>query len=62
MPDPIDHTLTTYPVCPYCGHNHAGSWEGFESGVYECEECEKEFNVEVVVEVNFTTSKIEEGK
>lgn len=65
MPDPIDHTLTNEPVCPYCGHNHAGSWEWMiddNSGEFECEECGKEFFCERVIDVSYTTAKIKETK
>jgi predicted RNA-binding Zn-ribbon protein involved in translation (DUF1610 family) len=54
----IDHTLTRLAICPYCGYEHPDSWEIQESGLMDCESCEKEFHVEKQVEVSYTTKSI----
>ena len=61
----ISHELTDDCVCPYCGHKQSDFWEVSEnkpnSGVSECNECEREFDWESETEIRYTTSmKVEE--
>lgn len=46
-------------VCPYCGYIHEDSWEFDDNGRYECNHCGKEFEFERIVDVHYTTSRIE---
>lgn len=48
-------------ICPYCGYEPSDSWE-MESGEYDCEDCEKSYEVERNIEVTYTTSKINETR
>lgn len=47
-------------VCPYCEHKFQDSWEfNQDSGEIECYDCEKTFFYERVVDVHYSTSKLE---
>jgi hypothetical protein len=48
-------------TCPWCGHKITDSWEfnDRESFEHECGECEHTFEVEVVHDVTYTSSKVE---
>ena len=62
----IDHELTDELVCPYCGHEFGDSWEYFSddggqtSRRLKCDECERELFAEVVVDISYTTRKLEQ--
>jgi transcription elongation factor Elf1 len=46
-------------TCPHCNHEHSDSWEfGTDNGTRECYNCGVEFNVDVNIEVTYSTSKI----
>lgn len=47
-------------VCPHCGYEDIDSWE-FETGEYDCADCEKPMHVEVEQTVAYTTTKVEEN-
>jgi hypothetical protein len=53
----IDHTLTDEVVCPHCGYEHGDSWEWGE-GEQECESCKAVFMVEIIITVEYTTTRI----
>lgn len=43
-------------TCPYCGYVHKDSWDHrLDSGESDCEECNKPFFWERVVDVTYTT-------
>ncbi len=48
-------------VCPYCSHEHSptGSHED-DSGEWECDKCEREFECLIEYDPIYTTSMIEE--
>lgn len=56
----IDHEDTYEVVCPYCGHEHLDSSELDDSGKMECDKCEKAFNFEREITVDYSTWKIKE--
>lgn len=45
-------------ICPYCGYEDLDSWE-YEEGYQEvnCPNCCREFELEVVVDVKYTSSR-----
>lgn len=57
----IDHEYTDEIVCPYCGSEHADSWE-YESdtNVIDCWECGREFRYERHVIITYSSEKMEE--
>jgi len=57
--DEIDCEYTDEIVCPHCGQMHSDSWVYSDSGIYDCEECEKPFSYERNVSVTYSTSKEE---
>lgn len=56
--------LQNEAVCPYCGHKHLDSLDFFggtyfgDSTTFLCSSCEKEFYVEQIVKVAYTSSKL----
>ena len=56
--DKIDLMLNDVPVCPYCGHRHLDLGDYFESKHIDCENCGKEFKMEIETEIKYTTSKL----
>jgi len=57
-PDELDCQQNILPKCPHCGHDHEDYTEYVENGTYECEECGKQFIVEVETVVIFNTKKV----
>ena len=58
----IDCFCTTEIICPYCGHEHSNSWEFLTDGDlkgFACDNCDKEFCIEVEHETTYTSSKKE---
>jgi len=60
----IEHENTNEVVCPYCGYEFSDSWEFDDNGGIECYECNKNFNYNKNISVDYSTSKIkcDEGK
>jgi hypothetical protein len=68
-PSEIDHAGTTWPICPTCGYEHQDAWEwifGWElnpglegSGERKCYGCDEHFRVYRIVDVTYTTRKID---
>jgi transcription elongation factor Elf1 len=60
----INHEYTHNIVCPYCGYEDRDSWEThMEDGdleTVECGRCEKEFEAECHVTVEYVTYKLGE--
>jgi len=50
-------TNEKYIICPYCG-SHYGEDDMHESTEVNCEECEKEFKIEVEYKVSYSTYQI----
>ena len=58
MAKEIEHKNTYEIVCPHCGHKHADSWEQEpDEADMDCGRCEKEFNYNRTVTVDYTTYK-----
>ena len=56
----IDHKSTMNITCPYCGWEDQDSWEATsDSGKMDCGRCEKEFDFERTVTVDYSTYKNE---
>ena len=51
----IDTEENRFPVCPWCGFEHYENYWEFNESVYNCENCDKEFEVKHVV--RYTTEK-----
>ena len=49
-------------ICPYCGWEDIDSWEYADGLIHEidCPECGRTFNLDVEVEVKYTTTRREE--
>jgi transposase-like protein len=62
MDKEIFTTLQSFVTCPYCGHICTSSFVYDNSDEYECPECEKTSNLEVVLTVKYTTRKKQEDK
>lgn len=52
-----DTELEFNAICPHCGYEHMDSWDMGE-GENNCYDCERLFNMERVVDVSYTTTKI----
>lgn len=52
-----DTRYTKEAMCPYCGYEQSDSWE-LSDGEYECPDCGNSYEVEVVVTVEYSTSKL----
>jgi len=44
-------------ICPYCGYKFQDSWEFGDNEEADCPECENSFDVEVIREIKYTTTK-----
>ena len=44
-------------ICPYCGYENHPNCCNNRSGEYKCDECEKEFEVEVEVTYRYSTQR-----
>lgn len=44
-------------VCPHCGYKVGDSWEVSE-GRQQCEDCQNEYDVERIVDVTYSTTKL----
>ena len=53
-----DHEDTPEVVCPWCGCVYRDSFEHGE-GVNECEDCGRKYHMARLVEVTYTTSRVE---
>jgi len=57
----IYHEYEPLITCPHCGRKEEDSWEvNDDNGEMECGECDKKFSYERIVDVTYTTRKIEE--
>lgn len=57
--DSDDETFNySFPICPWCNHEHYDSWESCDSGVFDCEKCERQFHCERDVTVSYTCKKV----
>jgi len=61
----IEHDYTDEVVCPWCGYEHADSWErnmnnGSESMDW-CEECGGQMSITCHIDVSYTTGKWDRG-
>jgi hypothetical protein len=61
-----NNILVEFPVCPYCGYSSPHITEYLQSdavkdsdGTWNCNNCQKEYNVLMTVKYLFTTTKIE---
>ena len=52
------HSDTWEIICPYCGYEYKNSGEMIDSGIEECENCDKEFKFEREVIVTYSTCKL----
>jgi len=56
----MEHDFEQNIKCPYCDYEDTDSWEfGTDSGKNTCGSCGEEFNVQVNVEVTYTTTRID---
>ena len=54
----IDTYQTEEIICPFCAHEYSDSWEYHDyRGNLSCNECRKEFYLEVNFDVSYSTSK-----
>ena len=58
MLDEMDYFRKDEITCPYCGWEDKDSWEITESGEVFCGECGKEFYVERIVYVKYTSKPL----
>ena len=59
----IDTEFTDLITCPYCGSKENDSWEVHDTGIQECGNCGKQFNLTAIdYDVHYTTEKIVEAK
>lgn len=56
---PIEHERTDEIVCPWCGHEHADSWEFGDGSEMVCGECDNVFVFRKMVTVTYSTQKKE---
>jgi hypothetical protein len=55
----LDHTLTPFIICPYCGYEDFDSFEyRYNDGDINCSCCAKQFHYERNVDVMYTTKKL----
>jgi transcription elongation factor Elf1 len=57
-PDSLDCQQNILPKCPHCGHDHEDYFEFDKDGTYTCEECGKQFELEVETVLMFNTRKV----
>lgn len=63
--DKIVCMLTDEIVCPHCGNEFSDSWEYGDRediGDVECGECEKTFYVRRVIDISYTSEKLDERR
>ena len=57
----LELELNHNAVCPYCGYEELSSWElnmgDGDKEIIVCEECNKEFEVNCVIDVTYSTKK-----
>lgn len=60
-PKEIDCDGTLEIVCPWCGYEYGDSWEfgNNESGIDDCQGCEKPFSWSRNISIDYSTEKIE---
>lgn len=56
--DDHDTQGTDEIVCPHCGHEHRDSFEFDDSGITECEACEKPFTYNREISITYSTEKL----
>lgn len=61
MNEEFDTWYTENIVCPYCGYVNDDSWEiaSDYDDAYECEECGKTFSWERIIDVSYTSHKVD---
>jgi len=65
----LETCRTSYAICPYCGHRDLDSWEiempgdpgGEGTTEVSCGACGKEYIVERLIDVRYTTRRIGEA-
>ena len=62
MIDKLDYFNTDDIVCPYCGNIQTDCWELSQSGDVFCDECEKQFHVEIEEVRKYTSKPYEKEK
>ena len=58
--------MTDFPICPYCGYSSPHIQEFLKSeaskrpeiDIWNCNNCEKDYNVQMYIKYQFRTSKI----
>lgn len=55
--DDIDCKYTKEITCPHCGYEQGDSWEASDNGEEICDECEKEYTYERVIDVTYNSYK-----
>jgi len=60
MKETFETETTEFPVCPFCGYEHTGAWDWEDDNVYtaDCEECDKTFEYDKIVEVRYNTREV----
>ena len=53
----IDTAQQDFVTCPWCGHAARDSWE-FTDGEYDCQMCEKPFEVCIFETITYSTTKV----
>lgn len=56
-----DTTCTNFPICPHCGFEMSNPLDidfSQEPTVLECDQCDKEYMVEKVITIDYTTHKL----
>ncbi len=59
MIDELDYFREKEITCPYCGFKDINSWEFTEPGEVTCGACEKDFFVEVEIDVKYSSQPID---
>lgn len=57
--EPVGSNLSDEVTCPCCGHIHTDSYEFDDYGNYTCDACEREFEYQRHVTVQYTSRKLE---
>jgi DNA-directed RNA polymerase subunit RPC12/RpoP len=52
----FENWQTDQVICPHCGYEYSDSWD-IEDGVYNCPECEQEFQVSRDISITYSTWK-----
>lgn len=55
----IKHENTADPICPWCGHQADDDFEAGEYQEIECGECGRPYKQERIVELTYTTERME---